>query len=306
MDRISRNFLWGSTETKKKVHLISWKKITRPKKEGGLGIQAAKEKNIALLAKLNWRLHSENTSIWARVLNQKYRSPRRITNLGSRFRPCSTTWAAIRKGESVFNKGIKWIVGRESNLSLWHDKWLDKGTLRSQIAGPLTRGEEEALVKDVVSFSGWNWQGFSFSFPYSLKLEIKATPIPFVTSNADCITWSSSPSGDFDIKEAYKLASVETQGWSPATFNGEWIWKVRTIPKIQCFIWQCIHQSIPVRSVLASRGMNIPEMCPLCSDGPETIAHALRDCREAQHFWRSLLPPPFLLRFSSGLTLRFG
>lgn len=138
-------------ESKKKVHLISWKKITRPKK-GGVGIQAAKEKNTALLAKLNWRLHCESNSIWARVLNQKYRFPRRSANLGVRFRPCSPTWSAIQKGEKVFNKGIKWIVGRENNLSLWHDKWMDKGTLRSQIVGPLNRGEEGALVKDVDSY----------------------------------------------------------------------------------------------------------------------------------------------------------
>lgn len=44
VDRINWNFLWGSTESKKNIHLISWKKFTRPKKEAGLGIQAAKEK----------------------------------------------------------------------------------------------------------------------------------------------------------------------------------------------------------------------------------------------------------------------
>ena len=39
VDRVSPNNLWGSLERKKKkIHLISWKKITKPKKEGGLGI----------------------------------------------------------------------------------------------------------------------------------------------------------------------------------------------------------------------------------------------------------------------------
>ena len=56
IDRLSRNFLWGSSKSKKKIHLVSWKKITKPKRKGGLGIQAAREKNIASLAKLNWRL----------------------------------------------------------------------------------------------------------------------------------------------------------------------------------------------------------------------------------------------------------
>ena len=63
MDRISRNFLWGSLDHKRKLHMVGWKKITKPKKEGGLGLQSAKEKNIALLAKLNWRLHTKKESI---------------------------------------------------------------------------------------------------------------------------------------------------------------------------------------------------------------------------------------------------
>ena len=56
IDRLSHNFLWSSSESKKKIHLISWKKISKPKRKGRLGIQATREKNIASLAKLNWRL----------------------------------------------------------------------------------------------------------------------------------------------------------------------------------------------------------------------------------------------------------
>ena len=63
IDRLSRNFLWGSSENKKKLHLISWEKVAKSKKEGGLGIQAAKPKNTALLAKLNWRFNSEKSSL---------------------------------------------------------------------------------------------------------------------------------------------------------------------------------------------------------------------------------------------------
>lgn len=56
IDWLSRNFLWGTSDNKRKIHLVGWKKITKPKKEGGLGLQSAKAKNIGLLAKLNWRL----------------------------------------------------------------------------------------------------------------------------------------------------------------------------------------------------------------------------------------------------------
>ena len=60
--------------------MVSWKKITKPKREGCLGIYAAKAKNIAFLAKLNWRLMTETSSLWAKVLNHNYRVDRRLTS----------------------------------------------------------------------------------------------------------------------------------------------------------------------------------------------------------------------------------
>ena len=35
----------------------------RPKEDGGLGIQVAKAKNLALLAKLNWRMYREKEAL---------------------------------------------------------------------------------------------------------------------------------------------------------------------------------------------------------------------------------------------------
>lgn len=55
LDRVNRNFLWGSTDDAKKVHWVGWHKVTKPKAGWVLGIQFAKGRNQALLAKLNWR-----------------------------------------------------------------------------------------------------------------------------------------------------------------------------------------------------------------------------------------------------------
>ena len=44
------------------MYLVGWNKIIKPKEQGGLGIQYAKEKNIALIAKLNWQMHQEKVS----------------------------------------------------------------------------------------------------------------------------------------------------------------------------------------------------------------------------------------------------
>lgn len=65
IDQVNRNFLWGLTESARKVQWVGWGKVTQPKSEGGLGLQSAKGRNKALLTKLNWRFQTEKESLWA-------------------------------------------------------------------------------------------------------------------------------------------------------------------------------------------------------------------------------------------------
>ena len=90
LDKVNRDFLWGSSMEKRKLHLVVWNKVIRPKAEGGLGMQAARAKNIALLAKLNWRLYQDKDSIWAKVLLGKYCSQHRKNSIDPNTLPCSS------------------------------------------------------------------------------------------------------------------------------------------------------------------------------------------------------------------------
>ena len=106
LDKVNRDFLWGSSLEKRKLHLVGWNKIIRSKAEGGLGLQAARAKNIALLAKLNWRLYQDKDSIWAKVLLGKYCSQHRKNFVNPDKLPCSSNWAAIKVGFPTFKRGI--------------------------------------------------------------------------------------------------------------------------------------------------------------------------------------------------------
>ena len=54
------------------MHWVNWGKVTKPKDLGGLGLQTTKGRNTALLAKLNWRFHTEIDALWVQVLKKKY------------------------------------------------------------------------------------------------------------------------------------------------------------------------------------------------------------------------------------------
>ena len=154
IDRVNRNFLWGSTDLVKKMHLVGWDKVTKPKNEGGLGIQAAKGRNLALLSKLNRRFQTEGESVWAKVLKGKYCNLWRLSSSNRDKLPCSRVWVAMKKGAETFQKGVRWTCGRDSSLNFWSENWSNLGALRQTLCGPMSREIATLRVEDVVSTSG--------------------------------------------------------------------------------------------------------------------------------------------------------
>ena len=175
VDRINRNFLWGSIESVKKVHWVGWQKVTKPKSEGGLGFQTARGRNTALLAKLNWRFHIEKEALWSQVLRQKYCNHQRINSRNMDKLPCSQVWKGMKKGMPIFQKGVRWMPGRESDLSFWFDRWTNSGPLRGTVIGPLTQEEANLKVREVASMGNWDWSRLSLEIPLDIRLEIQAT-----------------------------------------------------------------------------------------------------------------------------------
>ena len=154
LDKINRDFLWGSTRDKKKLHLVGWNKIIQPKEEGGLGIQAVRAKSVALLAKLNWRMYQEKDSFWAKVILNKYCSLDRRRARDPYKLPGSSSWTAIKVGFPIFEKGIGWSVGDGKKIIVWSGCWIRDVSLRDLIVGPLTQNESELLHSDFLIEQG--------------------------------------------------------------------------------------------------------------------------------------------------------
>lgn len=55
LDRINCNFLWGSSDDRRLIHLIRWNTVTKNKKNGGLSLRETRKANIAHLAKFRSR-----------------------------------------------------------------------------------------------------------------------------------------------------------------------------------------------------------------------------------------------------------
>ena len=274
------------------MHMISWEKVTKPKNKGGLGIQSAKGRNLTLATKLCWRMENAGNAGWAEVLKKKY-SLRAYNRKGKQ----SCVWAAIKKGKPICDMGFKWLIGNDSLLSFWHDRWLSEGTIRSLVEGPLQRGEDKVTVTNLMHNGTWATENVSYDLPADVLRTIKATPIRRSARREDLRCWISSAKREFEMKNAYLLAineNLETQ-----EFAGKWLWKLCTLSKIKSFLWKCFHHSLPVNAILEHRGIEGLGGCSSCLDPIETIAHVLRDCPEAQCFWRQANYPLLLWQFFS-------
>ena len=117
LDKVRRNFLWGSTDEKKKLHMVGWSKVTKQKNRGGLGLHAARERNTTLAAKLYWRMKEENGELKSKVLKFKYKR-RTISSKA----PKSRSWKAVLHGAAACEVGSKWSLGNNSQLSFWDCK----------------------------------------------------------------------------------------------------------------------------------------------------------------------------------------
>ncbi|PKI44750.1 hypothetical protein CRG98_034859 [Punica granatum] len=116
LDRLNRDFLWGSTSTKRKIHLVSWEVATMSKASGGLGIPNMNLRNKALLGNLVSRAASSGEP-WARLLRHQF-----TTNKPACLSSGSSNWKALRTGMDVWEMGAKWLIGNGASALFWSDR----------------------------------------------------------------------------------------------------------------------------------------------------------------------------------------
>lgn len=125
MDKLNRNFLWGDSPDKKKIHLIKWEKVCEPLKEGGLGIHKTRTNNLANLSKIGWKLIKNYDGLWARVLKAKYFKTSKTCEWNLR-KNVSHVWKGIWHTRIFLQKGTKWNVGDDMDINFAKDWWYER------------------------------------------------------------------------------------------------------------------------------------------------------------------------------------
>ncbi|XP_059076311.1 uncharacterized protein LOC131875706 [Cryptomeria japonica] len=95
LDSLLRKFIWEGAKDVKRIPLISWDTMCLEKEEGGARLRKMDLQNMALGAKLTWKM---------------YREPRKL-------------WFKIFKKKSIITDHLSWHIGNEQSAKFWHDSW---------------------------------------------------------------------------------------------------------------------------------------------------------------------------------------
>lgn len=259
------NFWWNECEDKQKMHWVSWEKICKSKAQGGLGFRDIGRFNQALLAKKAWRLLDVPTSLLARVYKARYYSQKKNLEATTGYRP-SYAWRSIIFGKELLERGLMKVIGNGQSTNIWIDKWLFEDCPRRPM-------NKESLmdislkVSSLITLQGdWNLPLLHEFFPPTDVIQISSFPPDPCLE--DRFVWAYTKDGQYSFKSGNWLLNrdacrLEVISETTCSLNKlkERIWRVRTAPKIQLFLWRALSGALAVADCMWNHGLMISPMC---------------------------------------------
>ncbi|XP_038687586.1 uncharacterized protein LOC119986972 [Tripterygium wilfordii] len=289
IERLVRRFLWGGSEDKRPVSLVSWEQVTRPIEMGGLGIRKLEQTNHAFMAKVGWRLLNEKQNLWAKVVSSKYmRGNPSVVNLKGK-QGSSNLWRGIVKAGNILHKGVKALVRNGRRTRFWLDHWMGDSPLIDVCLHDISLVEKHKMISCYWQRGlGWIWAKFHHLLPENIVQQLTAFMVREEDDMEDGICWGLSNNGKFSVKSAY----MATVGLGGLNVDPLWpkIWRLNVPQRVTVFIWQLTHQRIMCNSERFKRRFTGDPSCKLCSGVDEDVNHIFRRCPRAKQFWQAILP----------------
>ena len=300
LDKRTRRFVWGGSEDKKSIHLLSWETLLLPRDKGGLGIRSSRQANAAFLTKLGWRVLSEPNSLWSRVLRHKYCKGRCDIDMFTPSRNISHVWRGITENAHWINKGSAVAVGNGCATLFWDHCWVSDNCLRDLSMGPIPPEIEGATVGEMWEDNeGWKWDLFAHLLPPLILKNIAALKLTTNPELGDLRYWKGSTHGGFSIKHAMKIMREDQA--IPSHPKWDIIWRLPVQQRIRVFLWLLLHERLLCNTNRVMRHLAVDPRCARCTlQQDESLLHVFRDCTAARQLWAQIGGPARSASFFSG------
>ncbi|GAU35043.1 hypothetical protein TSUD_30090 [Trifolium subterraneum] len=262
MESMMSRFWWGSNVDKRKIHWVSWKKTCKQKKTGGMGFRDLRAFNEALLAKQGWRIISEPNSLMARTLKAKYFPQQGFFQAKQGNRP-SYSWQSIQKASWILKKGCFWLIGNGENINIWEDRWINPQE-GNTIWTTKPDNTNLKLVRDLIDSTNhqWNAQLLDQTFIPIEANQIKQIPLSS-SMEEDIVGWQGTKNGIYTVRSGYNAqmeweakhsSQPQPSNYLEGASTWDKLWKIKAPPKQLHLLWRILHNAIPVKSNLLTKG----------------------------------------------------
>lgn len=121
-DRGRRHCMWRNSESNgKNKPLVAWKKCTRPKRKGGLGVINLKTKNMALQLKHLHKFFNKIDMPWVRMVWNTYYTNGKLPQASKA--KGSFWWRDVLKLCEIFQGVATCTLGDGTTVLFWSDIW---------------------------------------------------------------------------------------------------------------------------------------------------------------------------------------
>ncbi|KAK6803132.1 hypothetical protein RDI58_000916 [Solanum bulbocastanum] len=276
IQHIMADFFWGWRKDKKKYHWSSWRNLSFPYEEGGIGFKVLKDVCQAFQFKQWWTFRSKQT-LWGDFLKAKY--CQRSNPISKKWDTGeSQAWRLLMKNKITVEKHIQWKI-RNGSSSFWWDNWLDVGPLAHYTSNSNRFNKEK--VADFIEEGHWNRRKVMQLAPPSQVQNILSTQIHLQPGQTDLAIWTLNTSGSFSVSSAWNIIR-ETR--EKTNFNTQ-TWHKNIPFKCSFLLWRAIRNKLPTNERLASFGIE-PVKCYCChSPGVDSIEHIFNSGTFARKVW---------------------
>ncbi|KAL9676312.1 hypothetical protein QQ045_004526 [Rhodiola kirilowii] len=253
MERLLAKFIWDG-----KHHWVAWESICLPKQECGLGLKNMKGVKEALLAKVAWKILS-NESLLAKFCREKYLNKKKK----------SAIWSATLPLIKRLRRETYWAIGRGTMLIKHLCEWLN--FTPPKVAGQWTIRE---LMTDQIKrakFLDWCPAVINGILP-----QIQISDFP------DRLFWRATSNGKFSVKAFYEYRRKNLL----KSKSFENIWQAWIPPKISGFMWKMLHYGLPTDEAIIKLGIPISSKCRCCKEANiKTTSHLFFHSDVANNTW---------------------
>ncbi|KAH0646562.1 hypothetical protein KY284_034446 [Solanum tuberosum] len=274
---IMADFLWGRRDDKKKYHWSSWKNLSFPYEEGGIGVRQMKDVCQSFQFKHWWIFRTKRT-LWGDFLKAKY--CQRSNPISKKWDTGeSQAWKVLMRNKHKVEKHIQWKINNGSS-SFWWDNWLGVGPL-AQFTTTSHRFDNETIA-DFMANGQWKIDKLIRLAPQNHLPAILSTNIQLQHANPDLAVWSPNSSGLFTVSSAWDIIRDKRA----TTKLNSYTWN-RNIPfKCSFLLWRTIRGKLPTNEKISNFGIE-PNECYCChSPGADTIEHTFNTGNFAKNVWR--------------------